>query len=256
MWTTYTSIYVHIHTWLTNVSNAWYYQPWWQDSCEAHVEPVDLAHLALANVALLQYTGLPWWLQEPVYSHDIVNCRDQRAVCHPVGMFTQWNESLMEGGTSVTIEACQDSGRQAHLQACHDDIMVWTYLPYYWHFIRGLHLLLVDFRHKRSIKQSVWKYPSVSGTYIYKSGSYPWWRHQMETFSALLAICSGNSPVPGEFPAQMPVTRSFDVFFDLRMSKPSSKQSWGWWFEMLSRPLWRHRNAASCFQCACITRVI
>ena len=29
----------------------------------------------------------------------------------------------------------------------------------------------------------------------------PWWRHQMETFSALLAICAGNSPVPGEFPA-------------------------------------------------------
>ena len=30
--------------------------------------------------------------------------------------------------------------------------------------------------------------------------SKPWWRHQMETFSALLAICRGNSPVPGEFP--------------------------------------------------------
>ena len=39
----------------------------------------------------------------------------------------------------------------------------------------------------------------------------PWWRHQMETFSALLAICAGNSPVPGEFPAQRPVTRNLDV---------------------------------------------
>ena len=29
---------------------------------------------------------------------------------------------------------------------------------------------------------------------------------RMETFSALLAICVGNSPVPDEFPAQMPVT--------------------------------------------------
>ena len=40
---------------------------------------------------------------------------------------------------------------------------------------------------------------------------YPstWWRHQMETFSALLAICAGNSPVTGEFPAQRPVTQSF-----------------------------------------------
>ena len=72
----------------------------------------------------------------------------------------------------------------------------------------------------------------------------------METFSALLAICAGNSPVPGEFPAQRPVTRSFDVFFDLRLNKRLSKQSWGWWFETLLYPLWRHCNAqmqrASC----------
>ena len=39
----------------------------------------------------------------------------------------------------------------------------------------------------------------------------PWWRHQMETFSALLALCAGNSPVTGELPAQRPVTRSFNV---------------------------------------------
>ena len=36
-------------------------------------------------------------------------------------------------------------------------------------------------------------------------------RHQMETFSALLAICAGNSPVSGEFPAQRPVTRMFSL---------------------------------------------
>ena len=44
----------------------------------------------------------------------------------------------------------------------------------------------------------------------------------------------------GEFPARRPVTRSFGVFFDLRLNKRLSKQSWGWWFETLSRPLWRH----------------
>ena len=65
----------------------------------------------------------------------------------------------------------------------------------------------------------------------------------METFSASLAICAGNSPVSGEFPAQRPVTRSFDVLFDLRLNKPLSKQWWGWWFETLSRPSWRHCNA-------------
>ena len=69
-----------------------------------------------------------------------------------------------------------------------------------------------------------------------------WRRHQIETFSALLAICGGNSPVPGEFHTQRPVTRRFDVFLDPRLNKRLSKQPWGWWFESLSRPLWRHRN--------------
>ena len=76
-----------------------------------------------------------------------------------------------------------------------------------------------------------------------------WWHHQMETFFRVTGpLCgeftgprwTGNSPVPGEFPAQRPVTRSFGVFFDLHLNKRLRKQSWGWWFEMLSRPLWRH----------------
>ena len=51
---------------------------------------------------------------------------------------------------------------------------------------------------------------------IANAGDLPWshssWRrHQMETFSALLDYCVGNSPVTGEFPSQRPVTRSFDV---------------------------------------------
>ena len=40
----------------------------------------------------------------------------------------------------------------------------------------------------------------------------------MEALSALLAICAKNSPVTGEFPSQRPVTRSFDVFFDMRLN--------------------------------------
>ena len=69
----------------------------------------------------------------------------------------------------------------------------------------------------------------------------------METFSALLALCAGNSSVTGEFLAQRPVTRGFDVFFDLRLYKQLSKESWGWWFETPSRPLWRHCNVGSEF---------
>ena len=64
----------------------------------------------------------------------------------------------------------------------------------------------------------------------------------MEIFSALLSICAGNSPVAGEFPAQRPGTRIFDIFFDLRLNKRLSKQRRGCWFEKLLRLLWRHRN--------------
>ena len=75
-----------------------------------------------------------------------------------------------------------------------------------------------------------------------------WWRHQMENFSVLLSTCAGNSPVTGEFPAQRPETRSFDVFFDLRLNKRLSKQWRGWWFETPSHPLWRHCNVPGTFR--------
>ena len=63
---------------------------------------------------------------------------------------------------------------------------------------------------------------------------WTWWRHEMETFSTLLAICAGNSPVIGEFPAQRPVTRSFDVYFDLL------------WINV-----WANNGEAGDFRCHC-----
>ena len=61
-------------------------------------------------------------------------------------------------------------------------------------------------------------------------------------FSALLAFCTGNSPVSGEFPAQRPVTRSFNILFYMRLNKRLGKQWWCWWFETPSRTLWCHCN--------------
>ena len=81
--------------------------------------------------------------------------------------------------------------------------------------------------------------------YISLRRNYPWWLHQMEMLSALPVLCAGNSPVTGEFPSQMPVTRNSVALFDLRLSKWLIKQSWGWWFETPSRPLWWHHNATT-----------
>ena len=108
------------------------------------------------------------------------------------------------------------------------------------------HIVVWVFQGQRYVGLVWYKQVSRAGTYHYVVQylqnvlTCPWWRHQIETFSALLAICAGNSPVSGEFPAQRPVTRSFDVFSDFGLNKRLSKQSWGGWFET---SLWRHRNA-------------
>ena len=101
------------------------------------------------------------------------------------------------------------------------------------------HCWLINMNPPRVIAYSYsWKKQNKS----YCAYLMAWWPHQMETFSALLTLCAGNSRGTGEFPAQRPVTRSFDIFFDLRLNKRFSKQSRIWWFETLSRPLWRHCN--------------
>ena len=65
----------------------------------------------------------------------------------------------------------------------------------------------------------------------------------MEIFSELLVFRAGNSPVTGEFPTPSQWRGAFFFFFfDLRLNKRLSKQSWGWWSQTPSRSLWRHCN--------------
>ena len=64
------------------------------------------------------------------------------------------------------------------------------------------------------------------------------WNHFLRYWS----FCAGNSPVTGEFPSQRPVSRSFDVFFDLRLDKRLCKQSRRRWFVTPSHSLWRRCN--------------
>ena len=83
-----------------------------------------------------------------------------------------------------------------------------------------------------------------------------WWRHQIETFSALLVICTGISSVTGEFPAQRQVTRSFDIYFDMACIK-------GWVNNRKAGDLRRHRSNydvtvmdTHIYVCVCCTDLI
>ena len=57
------------------------------------------------------------------------------------------------------------------------------------------------------------------------STDVPLWRHRMEIFSVLLALCEGNPTVTGGFPSQRLAMQSFGVYFDLHPKKRLSKQS-------------------------------
>ena len=68
-----------------------------------------------------------------------------------------------------------------------------------------------------------------------------WWRRQMETFSALMALCAENSLVTGEFSSERPVRQTFSCFLWSRLIK-QCKQSRRRWFQTPSRSLWCHGN--------------
>ena len=113
-----------------------------------------------------------------------------------------------------------------------------VHVPHYWPFVRGIHRSPMDSIHigplmrRFDISFDVSQCKQLNSREASESRCLSaWWRHEMETFSALLALCTGNSLVTGEFPAQRRVTRSSDILFDLRLNKRLRKQSRGWWFE-------------------------
>ena len=128
-------------------------------------------------------------------------------------------------------------GSMSHSNQSGDNTMVAGGLVPTWH--QGIYNHLLG-----SSQMYISVIPKLFNVYMLRSlrHTLSWWRHQMETFSALLAIFAGNSPVPGEFPTQKPMTRSFDVFPWSAPDKRLSKQWWGWWFETPSCPLWRQCN--------------
>ena len=77
---------------------------------------------------------------------------------------------------------------------------------------------------------------------IWHDSNNSWYCDRNMMTSSNGSIFRVTGPLCGEFPSQRPVTRSFDISFDLRLDKWLGKQSWGWWFKTPSRPLWRHCN--------------
>ena len=115
----------------------------------------------------------------------------------------------------------------------HNGIMIWKHFPCYWSVVRGihqsLHWSLVDSLQKEPVTQN-------SDVLIFMMTS-----SNGNIFRVTGPLC-GEFTGPGEFPTQRPVTRSFDVLFDLRLNKRLSKQPWGWWFKTPSWSFWRQRN--------------
>ena len=125
------------------------------------------------------------------------------------------------------------------------DIYIWK-----WPDTMNMWSVLMDTDVKYSGHICTHVFPALSGlkmleivALLQASIIYPWWHHQMETFSMLLALCAGNSLVTDEFPSQRPLTQSFDVFFDLCLNKRLSKQMRCWWFETPLGSSWCHCNA-------------
>ena len=77
---------------------------------------------------------------------------------------------------------------------------------------------------------------------IEKTTSLSWWLHQMETFSALLAISCREFTGCRWIPFTKASNEEPCCFFDLRLNKRLSKQSRHRWFETPSCSLWRHFN--------------
>ena len=79
---------------------------------------------------------------------------------------------------------------------------------------------------------------------IHNDETLSWWRHQIETFSALLAICAGNSPVPVNslHKGQWRGALMFSLICVWINGWANNREAGD--LRRPSRPLWRHRNVS------------
>ena len=120
--------------------------------------------------------------------------------------------------------------------------IIWTQIKIQFKTSLLLHKLQINDKHSLKDTVTYWPGQPFVISMLQFSPWWPWWRHQMDIFSALLYLWVGNSPITGEFPSQRPMTRSFDVFFDLRLNKRLIKQPRYRWSERPSRSLWSNAS--------------
>ena len=115
------------------------------------------------------------------------------------------------------------------------------------------HDILWDTEHQRRFSNCGWSYAMDEQSHRTETHVY---NYLSMSYSCMMTSSNGSifrvtGPLCGEFTGLrwIPRTKASDVelwcYFDLRPNKRLSKQSWGWWFETLSCPLWRHRNGLS-----------
>ena len=156
----------------------------------------------------------------------------------------------------------------------HGAFIRWKHFLRYWPFVRGIHRWHKGQWHGALVFSLInawtkcWENNRNAGDL---TPSRSFWRHcnvfilivfhdDMIRLCYMMTSSNGNifrvtGPLcgefigSGEFPAQRPVTRSLDVFFDRRLNKRLSKQPWGWWFETPSWSLWRQCNGNEKLRC-------
>ena len=106
--------------------------------------------------------------------------------------------------------------------------------PFWWNFYHWLHRIFITFL------------PFSRNRGNEDHDDVIKWKHQMEKFSASMALCGGG--LGWGIHRWIPITKTSDAEFDvfyLRLSKRLSDQSIRWWFETPSRSFWRHCNAVN-----------
>ena len=157
---------------------------------------------------------------------------------HPIGFALRALSGAKKGGFHSTMTS--SNGKLfALLALCAGNSPITGEFPSQRPMTQSFDVFFDLYLNKRLSKQSRSTHYDVTAMHI--SFAFMMTSSKENIFRVTGHLCG----VAGESPTQRPVTRGFDVFFDLCLNKRLSKQSWGWWFETPSRRLWHHCNVTA-----------